>query len=99
MGLYRKVSKPVRAYSFDEFVQFGLMQPDVNIVNGKPWSFTFFGGQVTHENDERYFISTIDGTIDFTPEKVIIVKGSDTGLTITTTHQEYFKENYENINQ
>lgn len=45
-----------RYYSFEEFVEYGKRQEGVNIVDGMPWSFDFFGVPVTQEDDEKYII-------------------------------------------
>ncbi len=41
MGLFRKKPDLVEALTFEEFVQYGLDNPDTppNVVRGYPWSF------------------------------------------------------------
>lgn len=46
----------MKSFTFDEFVHYGRHHGG-NIVNGMPWSFTFYGHPVSHENDNRYVIS------------------------------------------
>ncbi len=41
--------------TFDELVEFGRKN-GANIVNGMPWSFTYKGYAVSHENDDCYII-------------------------------------------
>jgi hypothetical protein len=63
----------VEALTFDEFVEFGK-SAGANIVNGMPWSFTYAGRPVTHENDRCYLI-VINQFIDarFTPDDVLVL--------------------------
>jgi len=44
------------ATTFDELVAYGLAQPNSNVFRGMPWSFTFNGMPVTHENDDLYIV-------------------------------------------
>lgn len=50
------MSRENKTYTFDEFVEYGR-QNGANIVGGMPWSFTFNGHAVTHENDDLYLIA------------------------------------------
>jgi hypothetical protein len=50
--------------TFHEFVQHGK-DNGANIVNGMPWSWQINGKAVTHENDNRYLVETVDGIKDF----------------------------------
>jgi hypothetical protein len=71
----------IKTYTFDEFVQYGRDNGG-NIVNGMPWSFSFHGHPVTHENDRCYLISHSAGQQRFTPDEVLAVDsdGSITAL-------------------
>lgn len=62
---------PVRFYSFDEFIEYGLDYSD-NIVDGMPWSFEIHGYPVTHENDQCYLIPTETGMKEFTPNHMLM---------------------------
>jgi hypothetical protein len=44
--------------TFDQLVQYGR-DNGANIVNGMPWSFSFAGLPVTHENDRLYLVSDL----------------------------------------
>ncbi len=68
--------------TFDEFVQYGR-DHGANIVSGMPWSFSFHGCPVTHENDQCYLIMVPTGLahighkdLRFTPADVLILDGS-----------------------
>lgn len=61
----------VEAITFEKFVEYGKNNGG-NIVNGMPWSFNYKGHAVTHENNERYLIATLEGSMDFTPNDVLI---------------------------
>lgn len=73
MTKYTRLPKEVEAFTFDEFVEYGR-QIGANIVNGMPWSFTFHGYNVTHENDECYLIPADEGSHRFTPEDMLILE-------------------------
>lgn len=72
MAKYRKKPVVIEAITFEEFVEHGK-SVTTNIVNGMPWSFKFKGHSVTHENDECYLIPTLEGTMRFTPDDMLIV--------------------------
>ena len=71
MAKYRKKPVIIEAITFKEFVEHGRNN-GANIVNGMPWSFDYNGHLVTHENDERYLIPTLEGTHSFTPQDMLI---------------------------
>jgi hypothetical protein len=76
MGLYRKKPVVVEAITFDDLVDYGKGQTS-NIVDGMPWSFTYKGHPITHENDQCYLIPTLEGSHNMTPADMLItgVKG------------------------
>jgi len=56
---------PETTYTFDQFVAYGIANGG-NVVDGMPWSFAFHGRPVSHENNDRYLITTREGkTLDF----------------------------------
>ncbi len=57
--------------TFDELVKHGI-ENGANIVNGMPWSWKINGKAITHENDDRYIIETIDGFKDFYRDNFLI---------------------------
>jgi hypothetical protein len=71
MAKYRKKPVVIDAITFDEFIAFGKNN-GANIVKGMPWSFNYNGHAVTHENDERYLIPTLEGVHNFTPQDMLI---------------------------
>lgn len=76
MAKYRKKPVVIEAITFDELVEHGKANGG-NIVNGMPWSFDYKGHPITHENDQRYLIPTLEGTHNMTPDDMLItgVKG------------------------
>lgn len=50
----------VEAITFEEFIDYGLKHAN-NIVNDRPWFFTYENARVTHETDECYLIVTNEG--------------------------------------
>jgi len=76
MTNYRKKPVVVEAITFDELIEFGR-QNGANIVNGMPWSFTYAGHPITHENDNCYLIPTLEGAMKLMRGDMLItgVKG------------------------
>jgi hypothetical protein len=72
MKNYRKKPVTIQAMTFDEMVEYGKANGG-NIVNGMPWSFNINGHAVSHENDECYIISTLEGTNHMTPNDMLII--------------------------
>lgn len=62
MSKFRKKPVTIEAITFDELVEYGRNVKG-NIIGGMPWSFKYNGYPVTHENDDCYFISTLEGTM------------------------------------
>lgn len=78
------VPKPValnteasQTFTFDQFVQYGRDNGG-NIVGGMPWSFTFHGHPVSHENDQCYLVGVNDGQVRFTPDQVLVLNPGGT---------------------
>lgn len=71
MAKFRKKPVEIEAITFQEFVEYGKKNT-TNIVNGMPWSFDYNGYPVTHENDECYLIPTLEGSMKFTPQDMLI---------------------------
>ncbi len=73
---YRKKPVIIEAITFDELVAYGNTHSS-NIVNGMPWSFTYAGHAITHENDNCYLIPTPEGVMKFHRGDMLItgVKG------------------------
>lgn len=76
MAKYSKKPVVIEAITFDELVEYGKANGG-NIVNGMPWSFSYNGHPITHENDQCYLIPTLEGTMHMTPNDMLItgVKG------------------------
>lgn len=68
---FRKKAVVIEAITFDEFIEHGKNNGG-HIVNGMPWSFSYKGHPITHENDECYIIPTLEGNMRFTPEDMLI---------------------------
>lgn len=61
----------VEVVSFDELIEYGRVS-GANIINGMPWSFTYRGFPITHENDECYLIPTPNGIDKFKPGEFLV---------------------------
>lgn len=68
---YRKKPVVIEAITFDELVAHGIAQ-GVPITNGLPWSFDYKGQSITHENDNCYLIPTLQGTMRFDRDDMLI---------------------------
>lgn len=93
MNKYRKKPVVIEAVTFGEFVEHGK-ENGANIVNGMPWSFEYKGHPVTHENDECYLIPTLEGTMQFTPQDMLI-----TGVNgeIYPCKRDIFEQTYDKV--
>lgn len=74
---YRKKPVVVEAITFDQLVQHGRDSGAPIILNGMPWSFTYRGYPITHENDDCYLITTLEGLMQMGRTDMLItgVKG------------------------
>lgn len=90
MAKYEKLPVVVEAITFDELVAYGKSH-GANIVDGMPWSFEYAGQPITHENDTCYLIPTLEGTMKFTPDDMLI-----TGVSgeIYPCKKDIFKKTY-----
>lgn len=82
MTQFRKKPVVITAITFDQLVAHGKEQCKAegrqsNIVNGMPWSFSYAGHPITHENDDCYLIPTLEGTMKMGRDDMLItgVKG------------------------
>lgn len=72
MTKWRKKPVVIEAMTFYEMVEYGKANGG-NIVDGMPWSFEINGHAISHENDECYIISTLEGTHHMTPADMLII--------------------------
>lgn len=71
MSKFRKKPVVIEAITFDELIEHGRNN-GANIVNGMPWSFSYAGHPITHENDDCYLIPTLEGTMNFNRGDMLI---------------------------
>lgn len=90
---FRKKPVVIDAITFDELVQHGR-DAGADIVQGMPWSFNYQGHPISHENDQRYLIPTLEGTMNMTPGDMLItgVQGE-----IYPCKKEIFDATYEPV--
>lgn len=69
---YRKKPVVIEALTFDEMIDHGAAT-GANIVNGVPWSFEVNGHPITHETDDVYLITTLEGTHRMTRADMLII--------------------------
>lgn len=93
MAFFRKKPVVIEAITFNELVEYGKSN-NANIVNGMPWSFTYKGHAITHENDRCYLVPTLEGTMHFTPDDMLI-----TGVNgeIYPCKKDIFEKTYESV--
>lgn len=81
MAFYKKKPVVIEAITFDEFVEYGCAEYDARhnkLPDGMmPWSFSYKGHPITHENDDCYLIPTLEGTMKFTREDMLITGVND----------------------
>lgn len=75
---YRKKPVVIEAFTFEEFLEEGRQWIRKTGMPGQPvaaypWSFQFRGHPITHESDTCYLIPTLEGTMNFTPNDMLIV--------------------------
>lgn len=77
MAKFTKKPVTVEAITFQELVDHGRRVAPESINGGMPWSFTYAGHQISHENDTCYLIPTLEGTMKMGPGDMLItgVKG------------------------
>lgn len=87
---YRKKPIIVDAITFDELTEHGIKTRGV--VFGSPWDFEYAGHPITYENDNCYLIPTLEGTMQFTRDDMLI-----TGLAgeIYPCKKDIFEQSYE----
>lgn len=88
---YRKLPIIIEAITFQELVDHGISQ-GVPLTRGMPWSFTYNGHPVTHENDDCYLIPTLEGIMKMGRSDMLVtgVKGE-----IYPVKQEIFNATFE----
>lgn len=72
---YRKKPLVIEAISFDELVEHGKREYLISgrqLTNHMPWSFTYQGLPITHENDQCYLIPNVAGTLKMTPGDMLV---------------------------
>lgn len=90
---FRKKPVVIEAITFDELVVYGSSQ-GVTLYNGYPWSFTYAGHPITHENDDCYLIPTLEGTMKMGRDAMLI-----TGVNgeIYPCRKDIFFKTYEEV--
>lgn len=93
--LYRKKPVTITAITFDELVQHGIAECEKAghvLTNGMPWSFTYAGHHISHENDDCYLIPTLEGTMKMGRNDMLItgIKGE-----IYPCKRDIFEATYE----
>lgn len=95
MAKFRKKPVVIEAITFNELVDHGKTQvKKEHLNNGMPWSFDYNGQPITHENDECYLIPTMEGTMDFTPNDMLI---TEVNGEIYPCKKELFDKIYESV--
>ena len=94
MGKFRKKPVVIEAITFDELIEHGKQNTENK--EGMPWSFDYKGQSITHENDECYLIPTLEGTMEMTPNDMLItgVKGE-----IYPCKKDIFEATYEKVEE
>ena len=93
MAQFRKKPVVIEAISFQELLQYGK-DNGANIVNDMPWSFSYKGHPITHENDECYLIPTLEGTLKMGTDDMLITSVNGE---IYLCKIDIFKKTYEAV--
>ena len=95
MAKFRKKPVVIEAITFDEMVELAKAR-GANMVAGMPWSFDINGHAISHENDECYIITTLEGTHHMTPKDMLItgVQGE-----IYPCKMDIFEATYEEVKE
>ena len=91
MGQFRKKPVVIEAITFEELVQHGL-DNNAHVVDGVPWSLTYKGHPITHEDNDCYLVPTLEGIMRFNRGDMLI-----TGVAgeIYPCKKEIFEQTYE----
>lgn len=89
----RFIERPVaiEAITFDELVEYGKANGG-NMVSGMPWSFSYNGHTVTHENDDCYILASSAASVRFTLSDMLV---SPTVGQLIVLSKAVFEENYQ----
>jgi hypothetical protein len=73
---YRKKPVVIEAITFEELIAHGISE-GAPLHNGMPWSFSYAGYPITHENDDCYIVPSLEGPMRFERGAMLItgVKG------------------------
>lgn len=91
---FKKKPVVVEVMTFDEMIQNALDQDIDHKVDGVPWSFKINGYQVSHETDDHYIITTLEGEMNMTRDDVLII---GVHKEIYPCKIDIFKETYEEV--
>lgn len=69
---FKKKPVVIEALTFDEMVERGRAAT-TNVVNGMPWSFDINGHPITHETDDIYLITTLEGIHKMTRADMLLI--------------------------
>ncbi len=71
---YRKLPVVIEAITFDELLEYGreVAPEDAAEHDGIAWSFEYKGVLLSNENENCYLIPTLEGTMDFTRNDMLI---------------------------
>lgn len=87
----------MQSIDFDGLVAFGIANGG-NVVEGMPWSFTYEGAAVTHENNDCYIVCPRDTTRHLRLCRGdYLVKTDDGGLHVLQPHQLRVLEEFEQL--
>ncbi len=93
---FRKRPVAIEAITFDELVEHGKASGATSPTGGNPWSFSYAGHPITHENEDCYLIPTPKGTMKLMRGDMLItgVKGE-----IYPCKPDIFAATYEPVEQ
>jgi len=86
---FKRKPNLIEAMNFTEFKEF-IIQEGANLVDDVPWSCKIGEYHVTHENDDLYFITSLNDEFIMDRSKMLIMEGAN----IRTMDLRKFDEEY-----
>ena len=83
------------AFFFEEVMEAGRKSPSATIINDVLYEFNFRNMKFNFNGaPDNYLLSTVEGSVVFTPKHVLVIDNSGDPLSVTL---EYFQNNYQLI--
>ena len=95
---FSKKPAVIEAITFDELVAHGI-DSGCPCYDGMPWSFSYLGFPITHENDDCYLIPTPNGTAKLMRGDMLCSQEVDGKMDIWPVVKGIFEMTYEKVDE